>query len=66
MIPWFYSTDELKKFQNTKSQRKREKVILQQREYVEQQKKILLEKADDIKLNAKDVARRVKYGDKHR
>ena len=66
MIPWFYSTDELKKFQNTKSQRKREKVILQQREYVEQQKKILLEKADDIKLNAKDVVRRVKYGDKHR
>ena len=65
MIPWFYSQSELKKFKDA-GQKKQEKIILQQRENVYQQKLILDEKANALKFSAKDISRRVKRGDSHR
>lgn len=65
MIPWFYSQSELKKFKDA-SQKKQERIILQQRENVYKQKLILEEKSKALKLSAKDISRRVKRGDTHR
>jgi hypothetical protein len=65
MIPWFYSMDELAKFKD-KSPKKREKIIREQLANVDAQKMILAEKANALKISAKDVSRRAKRGDKHR
>lgn len=64
MIPWFYSVENLRKFQ--KQKRKQEKKIREQRDNVNQQRIILNEKADALKISAKEVSRRVNRGDKHR
>jgi len=65
MIPWFYSQSELKKFKDA-SPKKQEKIILQQRGNVYQQKLILDEKTNALKISAKDISRRIKRGDTHR
>lgn len=65
MIPWFYSMDELAKFKD-KSPKKREKIIREQLAHVDAQKMILTEKANGLKISAKEVSRRAKRGNKHR
>jgi len=65
MIPWYFSQVGLRKFQK-KSKAKQEKEILIQRQNVKQNRAILVEKADAIKISAKKVSRWAKKGDKHR
>jgi len=65
MIPWYFSQVGLRKFQK-KSKAKREKEIRKQRQNVNQNRTILLKKADSIKISAKKVSRWAKKGDKHR
>ena len=65
MIPWYFSQVGLRKFQN-KSKAKQEKEILNQRQNINQNRAILVEKADAIKISAKKVSRWAKKGDKHR
>ena len=52
MIPWYFSQVGLRKFQK-KTKAKQEKEILNQRQNVNQNRAILVEKADAIKISAK-------------
>ena len=54
MIPWYFSQVGLRKFQK-KPKAKQEKEILNQRQNVNQNRAILVEKADAIKISAKKV-----------
>ena len=65
MIPWYFSQDGVREF-HKESKAKKEKKILKQRQNVNQNRAILVEKADAIKISAKKVSRRAKKGDKHR
>ena len=66
MIPWFFSLDEFAKFRDTKSAKKRQKTIDEQREKVDKQRLLLIETTKQLRKNALAVSRRVKRNDKHR
>lgn len=65
MIPWYFTRDGVRGFQR-KNRGKQEKEILELRKNVNQNRAILVEKADSIKISAKKVSRWAKKGDKHR
>jgi hypothetical protein len=66
MIPWFFSLDQFARFRDTKSAKKRQKTIDEQREKVDKQRLLLIETTKQLRKNALAVSRRVKRDDKHR
>jgi len=64
MIPWFFDVDEMKKFQ-AMSPKKREKIILQHRTFVSEQRRIVNKKIEQTKINARAISRNLSRGRNH-